>query len=174
MSLATDMPTLATIDGQPTVQVTSLKAWHRWLKANHARSGSVWLVSWQVSVPDRHVPMSDLVDEALCWGWVDSVPKALDNERSMRRMSPRRTGDGCPQPARQPCPSAESCRGLRLIVCGRRPSASAAGERHVQREGGPPADALAARRQAAAMALHDVHRDGQAQAQTFGAAAITG
>lgn len=76
----------------PTVEVTSLDAWRRWLKANHTRSGSVWLISWKVSVPERHVPMTDLVDESLCWGWVDSLPKALDAERSMRRMSPRRPG----------------------------------------------------------------------------------
>lgn len=76
----------------PTVEVASLAAWRRWLEAHHARSGSVWLVSWKVSVPERHVPMAALVNEALCWGWVDSLPKALDAERSMRRMSPRRPG----------------------------------------------------------------------------------
>lgn len=77
---------------EATVEVTSLAAWRRWLQAHHAKSGSVWLVSWKVSVPERHVPMTDLVDEALCWGWVDSVPRALDAQRSMRRMSPRRAG----------------------------------------------------------------------------------
>lgn len=75
-----------------TVEVTSLLAWRRWLQAHHGQAGSVWLVTWKVSVPRKHVPMSDLVDEALCWGWVDSLPKALDAERSMRRMSPRRAG----------------------------------------------------------------------------------
>lgn len=50
----------------PTVEVTSLAAWRHWLKAHHAKRGSVWLVSWKVSVPERHVPMTDLVDEALC------------------------------------------------------------------------------------------------------------
>ena len=79
-------------DDAATVEVTSLHAWRQWLQAHHGQPGSVWLVTWKVSAPDRHVPMSDLVDEALCWGWVDSLPKALDAERSMRRMSPRRAG----------------------------------------------------------------------------------
>ncbi|RTL46844.1 MAG: hypothetical protein EKK53_01940 [Burkholderiales bacterium] len=90
MRTSTDTPSPA--DAQPTVEVTSLKAWQRWLQAHHTQTGSVWLVTWKVSVPERHVPMSELVDEALCWGWVDSLPRALDAQRSMRRMSPRRAG----------------------------------------------------------------------------------
>lgn len=72
--------------------MTSLRAWRTWLANNHTRTRSVWLVTWKASQGKAHVPMSELVDEALCWGWIDSLPRALDDRRSMRRLSPRRPG----------------------------------------------------------------------------------
>jgi uncharacterized protein YdeI (YjbR/CyaY-like superfamily) len=59
-----------------------------WLAANHATSGSVWLAIWKVPDP-RHVPYPQIVEELLCWGWVDSLPKKLDDKQSLLRASPR-------------------------------------------------------------------------------------
>ena len=74
----------------PQLEITSLAQWRRWLQRHHAQLTSIWLVTWKAHAGPRHVPMTDLVNEALCWGWIDSLPRALDEHRSMRRMSPRR------------------------------------------------------------------------------------
>jgi uncharacterized protein YdeI (YjbR/CyaY-like superfamily) len=70
------------------IPIPSRAALRDWLAANHARSGSVWLAIWKVPDP-RHVPYPQIVEELLCWGWVDSLPKKLDDKQSLLRASPR-------------------------------------------------------------------------------------
>lgn len=73
----------------PRVEVKSRAQWRRWLAANHAKSGPIWLVRWKKG-KGPHVPWSDVVDEALCFGWIDSLPRKLDDERSMLLLAPRK------------------------------------------------------------------------------------
>jgi uncharacterized protein YdeI (YjbR/CyaY-like superfamily) len=80
------------LDQFQRVEIDSLAVWHRWLLANHQRSNSIWLVSYKKSAPDRYVAYGDIVDEALCFGWIDSLPRKLDAERTMLLLSPRRSG----------------------------------------------------------------------------------
>jgi uncharacterized protein YdeI (YjbR/CyaY-like superfamily) len=79
------------------VEVTSRNQWREWLAENHARSGPVWLVTFKKSASSaelaaKHVAYAEVVEEALCFGWVDSVPRKLDADRGMLLMSPRRAG----------------------------------------------------------------------------------
>ncbi len=74
------------------VEVTSRAALRAWLEAHHGRSESVWLVTYKKAASDRHVPYDAIVEEALCFGWVDSLPRRLDAERSMLLLSPRKPG----------------------------------------------------------------------------------
>jgi uncharacterized protein YdeI (YjbR/CyaY-like superfamily) len=74
------------------VQVTSRAGLRNWLDANHARSESVWLVTFKKHVVDKHVPWDEIVEEALCFGWIDSLPRKLDQDRTMLLLSPRRPG----------------------------------------------------------------------------------
>jgi uncharacterized protein YdeI (YjbR/CyaY-like superfamily) len=74
------------------VEVTSRAALRAWLEANHGRSQSVWLVTYKKAAGDRHLPYDAIVEEALCFGWVDSLPRKLDAERSMLLLSPRKAG----------------------------------------------------------------------------------
>jgi uncharacterized protein YdeI (YjbR/CyaY-like superfamily) len=68
-------------------------AWRRWLKSYHARTESVWLVSWKKAAAAKpRMTYDEIVEEALCWGWVDSLPRALDAERTMLLLSPRKPG----------------------------------------------------------------------------------
>lgn len=74
------------------VEVTSRAAWRQWIEANHERRESIWLVTYKKVAGERHVPYREVVEEALCFGWIDSRPAKLDAERSMLLLSPRRIG----------------------------------------------------------------------------------
>ena len=64
--------------------------WRSWLQQNHQQQASVWVVTWKKRSSWPHVPYEELRDEALCFGWIDSLPRKLDLRRSMLLMSPRR------------------------------------------------------------------------------------
>lgn len=53
---------------------------------------SVWCVTWKKSQGALHVPYPEIVEEALCFGWVDSLPRTLDDKRTMLLLSPRKPG----------------------------------------------------------------------------------
>ena len=74
------------------IEVRSRAEWRAWLEEHHAASSGIWLVTWKKATPDRHVPYEDLVLEALCFGWVDSQGRGVDELRTSITMTPRRTG----------------------------------------------------------------------------------
>jgi uncharacterized protein YdeI (YjbR/CyaY-like superfamily) len=74
------------------VEVTSRESWRSWLLAHHGQAQSIWLVTWKKAHADRYVPAEAIVEEALAFGWIDSRPRALDADRTMRLLSPRRAG----------------------------------------------------------------------------------
>ncbi|OSZ72814.1 hypothetical protein CAP39_01295 [Sphingomonas sp. IBVSS1] len=77
----------------PQVAVENRAALRDWLAAHHAQAGSIWLVTWKKGDP-RHISYDDIVEEALCFGWIDSLPRKLDAQRTMLRLSPRKPGSG--------------------------------------------------------------------------------
>jgi len=81
------------------VEITSRGAWRAWLEANHATSDGVWVVTHKKAY-DEHVPYEELVLEALCFGWVDSQAKGVDERRTSITMTPRRTNSRWTQPNR--------------------------------------------------------------------------
>lgn len=68
--------------------------WRAWLEANHDTADGVWLVSWRKATGRPAVPYDDVVTEALCFGWIDSVINKLDDERSALLITPRKKGSG--------------------------------------------------------------------------------
>ncbi len=74
----------------PRIEISSRDAWRAWLESNHSTSGSVWVVTYRKSVADRHVPADALAEEAICFGWIDSLPRKLDARRTMLLLSPRK------------------------------------------------------------------------------------
>ena len=76
------------------IEVKSREQLREWLSGNFHRITSVWIVRYKKNRPEWHVSYDDLVDEAMCFGWVDSRPRALDAERSMNLLSPRKRGSG--------------------------------------------------------------------------------
>ncbi|WP_395816306.1 YdeI family protein [Devosia sp.] len=77
----------------PEIEVKSRAELRAWLEHNHALTHSIWLITWKKHTP-HHLPYAEVVDEALCFGWIDSQPKLLDADRSMIRLSPRKPGSG--------------------------------------------------------------------------------
>lgn len=81
-------------DDRPRVEVANRAELRAWLTDHAATSEAVWLVSSKKAAGDRYLPYDDLVDELLCFGWVDSLPRALDDLRSMHLIAPRKPGSG--------------------------------------------------------------------------------
>lgn len=71
------------------VEIKSLAELRAWLQRHHAQRESVWLVTFKKAPRAPYVAYADIVDELLCFGWIDSLPRALDENRTMVRISPR-------------------------------------------------------------------------------------
>jgi uncharacterized protein YdeI (YjbR/CyaY-like superfamily) len=74
------------------LEVRNRQAWRRWLKQNHASSSGVWLVFYKRDTRPKRLSYEELVREALCFGWIDSLIKRLDDERYARKLTPRKPG----------------------------------------------------------------------------------
>lgn len=74
------------------VEVKSRADLRAWLSANHRSTDSIWLVIYKKLVADSHVPYAEIVEEALCFGWIDSRPNRLDQYRYKLLLSPRKKG----------------------------------------------------------------------------------
>ncbi len=64
--------------------------WRKWLEKNHQSKQSVWLIYFKSSTKVPSLSWSEAVDEALCFGWIDSTKKTIDNERYMQYFSKRK------------------------------------------------------------------------------------
>ncbi len=79
------------------VEIASRVELRQWFAENHSQAASIWLVTWKKGDP-RHLPYNDIVEEALSFGWVDSLPRKLDAARSMLLLSPRRPNSAWSKP----------------------------------------------------------------------------
>lgn len=66
------------------------KEWRQWLKKNHISQQSVWLVYYKKSSGVPSISWSEAVDEALCFGWIDSTRKTIDTEKFIQFFSKRK------------------------------------------------------------------------------------
>jgi uncharacterized protein YdeI (YjbR/CyaY-like superfamily) len=64
--------------------------WRSWLEKNHASCDGVWLVYYRTSTGRRRLSWEDAVREALCFGWIDSKVKPIDDERYKQIFTPRK------------------------------------------------------------------------------------
>jgi uncharacterized protein YdeI (YjbR/CyaY-like superfamily) len=78
------------IGDRPTVEIHDRDAWRAWLEANHATSSGVWLVTWRSRTGRPTLAYEAAVEEALCFGWVDSTAGVVDEERSKLYFAPRK------------------------------------------------------------------------------------
>lgn len=68
--------------------------WRTWLAAHYTQPQGVWLVLRKKSAPVPNLSVDDAVEEALCFGWIDSKPRKLDGTRSLLYFTPRKSGSG--------------------------------------------------------------------------------
>lgn len=67
-------------------------AWREWLQANYEQDDGVWFIRYKKSAGKPIVRFDDAVEEALCFGWIDSLPRKLDEDRTMLYFAPRKQG----------------------------------------------------------------------------------
>ena len=70
------------------------KAWRDWLEKNHATSPGVWLIYYKKTSGKSGIVYNEAVEEALCFGWIDSTMRPMDEERYMQRFTPRKPKSG--------------------------------------------------------------------------------
>jgi uncharacterized protein YdeI (YjbR/CyaY-like superfamily) len=75
-----------------TIHPKTALAWRKWLERHHTRTQGVWLISYKVATGKPRITYDEAVATALCFGWIDSKPRALDEERSMLWFAPRKKG----------------------------------------------------------------------------------
>ncbi|MCX6138582.1 MAG: YdeI/OmpD-associated family protein [Ignavibacteriales bacterium] len=75
-----------------TLYVAVRKEWRSWLKANAKEKSEIWLVYYKKGSGKPRIPYNDAVEEALCFGWIDSILKPIDEEKYAQRFSPRKPG----------------------------------------------------------------------------------
>ncbi|CAI8412616.1 MAG: Uncharacterised protein [Cryomorphaceae bacterium] len=77
-------------DNFEKVEVTSQEELRSWLMKNHAQGESVWLVTYKKSEPEKYVSVSQVLDELLCFGWIDGIRRKLDDSRTMQLIAQRK------------------------------------------------------------------------------------
>ena len=73
-----------------TLQVKSVDEWRDWLGEHHGSESEIWLVFHKRHTGATSIDYMDALDEALCFGWVDSLVKRLDDQRFARKFTPRK------------------------------------------------------------------------------------
>lgn len=76
-----------------TLYVVDRNDWRAWLEAHFDSAEEIWLIFPKKASGKVRILYNDAVEEALCFGWIDSIVKSLDEEHSVQRFSPRRTSN---------------------------------------------------------------------------------
>lgn len=74
---------------EKTLYVTNRKEWRKWLEKNFDKEKDVWLIYPNKASGKPRIVYNDAVEEALCFGWIDSTIRSFDKESSIQRFSPR-------------------------------------------------------------------------------------
>ncbi|MFH0961546.1 MAG: YdeI/OmpD-associated family protein [archaeon] len=110
-----------------TLYVKNRASWRSWLAKNRSKASEIWLVYYRKSSGRPRIAYNAAVEEALCFGWIDSTVKKVDAESFAQRFSPRRPGSVLSQMNRE--------RIHRLVAAGRMTRAGLAAVAHAYRKG---------------------------------------
>ncbi len=75
-----------------TLYVAGREKWRLWLKNNYSKKKDIWLAYYKVNSGKARIPYNDAVEEALCYGWIDSTVKSIGKDKFAQRFTPRRRG----------------------------------------------------------------------------------
>lgn len=83
---------MSRLEDAEQVHPHSRREWRSWLAAHHETSSGVWLVGFTQASGKATLPYEDIVEELLCFGWIDSTTRKLDDQRTMLYVAPRKRG----------------------------------------------------------------------------------
>jgi uncharacterized protein YdeI (YjbR/CyaY-like superfamily) len=72
------------------LEVSSSIELRTWLELNHTQKQSIWLVTYKKEIKDKYVSVDEVLDEVLCFGWIDGIRRKVDEKRTMQLISPRK------------------------------------------------------------------------------------
>lgn len=75
---------------EKTLNIKTRTEWRNWLEHNFSIENEVWLVYAKKSTGEQRIQYNDAVEEALCFGWIDSTNKTLDKDHTMQKFTPRK------------------------------------------------------------------------------------
>jgi uncharacterized protein YdeI (YjbR/CyaY-like superfamily) len=81
---------MSVLDHAPHVHADDRATWRAWLEVNHATARGAWLVTWRPQSGRVRLDYDAAVEEALCFGWVDSTGGQVDDERGKLYFAPRK------------------------------------------------------------------------------------
>ena len=73
-----------------TIYITDRMKWRAWLRKNRKIKKEIWLIYYKKHTGKSRIAYDDAVEEALCYGWIDSTVKRIDNDRFAQKYTPRR------------------------------------------------------------------------------------
>lgn len=76
--------------GFPIYHAETREQWRSWLEHHHTTERGVWLCSWRPATNKPRCPYPEVVEEALCFGWIDSTVGTLDDDRAVQMITPRK------------------------------------------------------------------------------------
>ena len=76
--------------GYPIYHAETRAQWRAWLEMNHAAAPGVWLCSWRAASGKPTCAYPEVVEEAICFGWIDSTVNVLDVDRALQLLTPRK------------------------------------------------------------------------------------
>lgn len=85
---------MTTAFGSSVISFKTAREWQKWLAKNHARSAGIWLRIAKKSSGEPSVNYAEALDEALCYGWIDSQKRAYDKSSWLQKFSQRKAGSG--------------------------------------------------------------------------------
>jgi uncharacterized protein YdeI (YjbR/CyaY-like superfamily) len=80
--------------GRPLIHPKTIAEWRDWLTRHHQDTDGVWLARWKKASGRIPLDYAQIVEEALCFGWIDGVTNMLDDGRQAQLLTPRRRGSG--------------------------------------------------------------------------------
>lgn len=80
--------------GMPQLYFSDRRGWRAWLEKNHNAEAAVWLIFYKKRTGRTGISYDAAVEEALCFGWIDSIVKRVDEEKFVRKFTSRKSGSG--------------------------------------------------------------------------------